>query len=64
MMANVFKDRVWRVVMEAGVREHPALKSFIENKCQPCHAPAARTQARADGINRLILGLTQTCPQS
>jgi hypothetical protein len=53
MMANSFKDPLWRAVMEAEVTEHPALKSFIENKCLTCHAPMARHQAAVDGTNEL-----------
>jgi len=53
MMAHAFKDPLWRAVMEAEVKDHPQLKSFIENKCQTCHAPLARTQAAAAGTNEL-----------
>jgi hypothetical protein len=53
MMAHSFKDPLWRAVMEAELKERPALKSFIENKCQTCHAPLARTQAHANGTNEL-----------
>jgi hypothetical protein len=53
MMAHSFKDPLWRALMEAEVQENPGLKSFIENKCQTCHAPLARTQAHADGTNEL-----------
>lgn len=53
MMAHSFKDPLWRAVMGAEVRENPNLKAFIENKCQTCHAPLARTQAHADGTNEL-----------
>lgn len=53
MMAHSFKDPLWRAVMEAEVKERPELKSFIENKCQTCHAPLARSQAQADGTNEL-----------
>lgn len=40
----------------ADVRENPALKPFIKNKCQTHHAPPPHTQAHADGINRLSFG--------
>jgi len=53
MMAHAFKDPLWRAVMEAEVKERPELKSFIENKCQTCHAPLERTQAHANGTNEL-----------
>ncbi|MEI2723088.1 MAG: hypothetical protein V9H26_05945 [Verrucomicrobiota bacterium] len=55
MMAHAFKDPLWRAVMEAEVKERPELKSFIENKCQTCHAPLARTSgaSRWDERTRL-----------
>jgi len=53
MMAHSFKDPLWRAVMGAEVKERPGLKSFIEDKCQTCHAPLARKQAHADGTNEL-----------
>jgi hypothetical protein len=62
MMAHSFKDPLWRAVMEAEVKERPALKSFIENKCQTCHAPLARKQAHADGTNELSLAAAQPSP--
>lgn len=62
MMAHSFKDPLWRAVMEAEVKERPALKSFIENKCQTCHAPLARHQAHADGTNELAFAAAATLP--
>ncbi len=62
MMAHAFKDPLWRAVMEAEVTERPALKSFIENKCQTCHAPLARTQAHADGTNELAFAVARASP--
>jgi len=62
MMAHSFKDPLWRAVMEAEVQEHPALKSFIENKCQTCHAPLARTEAAANGTNQLALADARHSP--
>jgi hypothetical protein len=53
MMAHSFKDPLWRAVMEAEKVENPRLRSFIEDKCQTCHAPLAHDQARADGTNEL-----------
>ncbi len=55
MMAHSFKDPLWRAVMEAEVKDRPELKSFIENKCQTCHASLARKQAHTDGTNELSL---------
>ena len=53
MMAHSFQDPLWRAVMEAEVDERPDLKGFIENKCQTCHAPMARTQHQHDGRGEL-----------
>jgi len=64
MMANSFRDPLWRAVMEAEVEENPALRGFIENKCQTCHAPAARAQAAAEGTNELAFTLAKTSPLS
>lgn len=62
MMAHSFKDPLWRAVVEAEVQEHPKLKGFIENKCQTCHAPMARTQASHDGTKELTLAKAKTMP--
>jgi hypothetical protein len=62
MMAHAFKDPLWRAVMEAEVSDHPKLKSFIENKCQTCHAPLARSQAHADGTNELSFAAAVASP--
>jgi hypothetical protein len=62
MMAHSFKDPLWRAVMEAEVAENPELRSFIENKCQTCHAPLARTQAGADGTNELAFRAALNSP--
>ena len=62
MMAHSFKDPLWRAVMEAEVKERPALKSFIENKCQTCHAPLAHKQAHADGTTELPFAAAQASP--
>lgn len=62
MMAHSFKDPLWRAVMEAEVEEHPKLKGFIEDKCQTCHAPMARTQASLDGTKELSLARAKTMP--
>ena len=53
MMAHAFKDPFWRATMEAEVAENPRLREFIEDKCQKCHAPAARTQKVSDGAAEL-----------
>ncbi len=62
MMAQAFKDPLWRAVMEAEIKARPELKSFIENKCQTCHAPLARSQAHADGSNELAFAAAVGSP--
>lgn len=62
MMAHAFKDPLWRAVMAAEVQERPALKSFVENKCQTCHAPLARYQSSVDGTNELAFADALTSP--
>jgi hypothetical protein len=62
MMAHAFKDPLWRAVMEAEVKERPELRSFIENKCQTCHAPLARLQAHAEGTNELAFSAAMASP--
>lgn len=62
MMANAFHDPLWRAVLETEVRERPGLKSFIEDKCQTCHAPMARNQTRADGTNELSYAAALVSP--
>ena len=62
MMAHSFKDPLWRAVMAAEVNGNPQLKSFIENKCQTCHAPLARTEAAANGTNQLALADARHSP--
>jgi hypothetical protein len=62
MMAHSFKDPFWRATMEAEVAENPKLRSFIENKCQTCHAPVARAQAYADGTNELGFAAAKSSP--
>ncbi len=64
MMAHAFKDPLWRAVMEAEVKERPDAKSFIENKCQTCHAPLARTQAHAEGTNELSFAAAVASPMA
>jgi hypothetical protein len=60
MMAHSSKDPLWRAVMAAEVAENPSLRSFIEDKCQTCHAPLAHTQAHADGTNQLAFADSHT----
>lgn len=53
MMAHSFKDPLWRAVMEAETEARPELREFIEDKCQTCHAPMARTQQHHDDQGNL-----------
>jgi hypothetical protein len=53
MMAHAFQDALWRAAMEVEVAKHPSMRGFIEDKCQTCHAPMARTQAVHGGTNEL-----------
>jgi hypothetical protein len=62
MMAHAFKDPLWRAVIEAEVEKRPKLQGFIEDKCQTCHAPMARTQARHDGASGLSLAAAKSMP--
>jgi len=62
MMAHSFKDPLWRAVMEYEVRTNPNLKSYIEDKCQTCHASVARTQAHFDGTNQLAFATALGSP--
>ncbi|MBL9169199.1 MAG: hypothetical protein JNN07_15775 [Verrucomicrobiales bacterium] len=62
MMAHSFKDPLWRAVMEAEVEAHPKLRKFIENKCQTCHAPMAKTQATQDGLGELSFAKAKQMP--
>ena len=62
MMAHSFKDPLWRAVMEAEVERRPKLQGFIENKCQTCHAPMARTQASQDGTPELSFAAAKSMP--
>ena len=64
MMAHAFKDPFWRATMEARSRRILQLQGFIENKCQKCHAPVARTQAVADGTNELAFAVSKSSPMA
>lgn len=57
MMAHAFRDPLWQAVMEAETVARPDLKGFIEDKCETCHAPMARTQKHRDGKG--LLGLAE-----
>lgn len=45
MMANSAKDPLWRAKVSAEVKESPARKKEIENKCTKCHSPMGYTRA-------------------
>ncbi len=62
MMAHAFKDPLWRAVMEAEVSARPGLKSFIEDKCQTCHAPMPHAQQSHDGQGPLGYAAAKLAP--
>ena len=49
MMANSFRDPLFRAKLESEEKRNPSLSGIIEDKCLTCHAPMARTQFRRDG---------------
>jgi Cytochrome c554 and c-prime len=55
MMANAFRDPLFRAKLESEVARHPALQTVIEDTCLTCHSPMARTQAIHDGAAGLTL---------
>jgi len=55
MMANAFRDPLFRAKMEQEAARYPQLSTTIEDKCLTCHAPMAREQALADGDTELSL---------
>lgn len=62
MMAHAFKDPLWRAAMEVEVARRPAMRGFIEDKCQTCHAPMARSQAAHEGTNGLAYAVAKASP--
>jgi len=50
MMANSFRDPLFRAKVASEVVRNPQLAAVIEDKCLTCHAPMARTQAIRDGV--------------
>jgi len=59
MMANSFKDPLFRAKLESEVARTPHLASLIEDKCVTCHAPMARTQAIMDGARHYSLSAAE-----
>ncbi|MBN1478577.1 hypothetical protein JXA47_17625, partial [Candidatus Sumerlaeota bacterium] len=55
MMANAFRDPLFRAKLESEVARHPALQTVIEDTCLTCHAPMGRTQAIQDGAAGITL---------
>ena len=49
MMANAFRDPLWRAKVSAEIVANPHLQSVIEDKCTTCHAPLGRTEAIFNG---------------
>ena len=62
MMAHSFKDPLWRATVAAEVAENPQIRGLIEDKCQRCHAAAARVQATAGGANELSFAASRQSP--
>ena len=48
MMANSFRDPVFRAKMESEQKRNPQLSAVIEDKCLTCHTPMARFQHSLD----------------
>lgn len=55
MMAQSFKDPLFRAKMESEILRNPHLKNVIEDKCLTCHSPMARTQSIRDGVESYSL---------
>ena len=49
MMANSFRDPVFRAKLESERERNPQLSAVIEDKCLTCHAPMTRAQHIRDG---------------
>lgn len=49
MMANSFRDPVFRAKLESERKRNPQLSKEIEDKCLTCHTPMARDQHIKDG---------------
>ena len=49
MMANSFRDPLFRAKVESEMSRNPHLADVIEDKCLTCHTPMGRTQAIRDG---------------
>jgi len=45
MMANSFRDPVWRAKVASEIRRNPGLREEIESTCSRCHAPMAHVEA-------------------
>ncbi|MGI9538082.1 MAG: multiheme c-type cytochrome, partial [Desulfocapsaceae bacterium] len=60
MMANSFKDPLFRAKVESEVSRTPQLAAAIEDKCLTCHTPMARTQALRDGAQSYSLAMAET----
>ncbi len=62
MMANSFRDPLFRAKVESEIVRNPHLAAAIEDKCLTCHAPMARTQAIRDGLDTYSLSEAETTP--
>jgi len=60
MMANAFRDPIFRAKLESERLRTPHLAEVIEDKCLTCHAPMARYQHLRDGGKRYALQEAET----
>jgi hypothetical protein len=65
MMANSLRDPLFRAKIQSEIARHPNLPAAaIEDKCLTCHAPMARTQAKADGAEFYTLAEAMLSPMA
>jgi len=59
MMANSFRDPIFRAKLESEQKRNPHLSSLIEDKCLSCHTPMAHTQHFRNGGDRYPVELAK-----
>jgi hypothetical protein len=62
IMANSFKDPLFRAKVESEVSRTPQLAAEIEDKCLTCHAPMARNQAIRNGGRSYSMAEAEASP--
>ncbi|NNK95877.1 MAG: hypothetical protein HKP41_16125 [Desulfobacterales bacterium] len=60
MMANAFRDPLFRAKLESERLRNQNIAEIIEDKCTTCHTPMARTQALLDGSVLYSLAAAET----